>query len=293
MIEIKKQTNNYTNMKNNFKIIFYALIISSISIFNSCKEDLVDNGFTSSTKLDASFTVTSVSTSPNKFVLTSSNENYILSQWDLDDGGGYARGNNKDTIFLPDAGTFNVKHKVMGAGGVFSDIATQTITVATSDPNSGNLVVGGKFVTADDIAKWTITDPNATPWIFANGKATLKATNGIYQAINVTAGKSYKINMVASSTSGCVDTWFEVYCGYGVPVQGTDYSEGGKLYSINTWDGNGKTPFNGKISTIGTVAADNTGIFKATKTGTAYLVIRGGGSLQDGISITNVEFRGM
>jgi len=188
---------------------------------------------------------------------------------------------------------------VVGAGGVLSSAATQTVVVTTSDPNAGNIIKGGKFATASDIAQWTIANPSSSAtWSFANGKATLTATgsngNGIYQAISVVAGKTYQINMLASSTSGCVDTWFEIYCGYGTPVPGTDYSEGGKLYSINTWDGSGKTAFSGKISTIGTVAADNKGVFTATKTGTVYLMIRGGGSdMKSGISITNVEFRGI
>jgi hypothetical protein len=286
-------------MKNNFKIIFYALILSSLSILSSCKEDLVNNGFASSDKLDASFTVTSVSSSPNKFVLTSSNENYILSQWDLDDGGGYARGNNKDTVFLPDAGTYSVKHKVMGAGGVFSDVATQTITVATSDLNSGNLILGNKFASAADIAEWTILDPAGTvPVTFSNGKCLIKSaggwdSNGVFQAISVVKGKEYKVDMVCSSTSGCSETWFEVYCGYSNPAGNTGYSEGGTLVTINTWNGSGTTAFSGKISAIGT-ATDLKGIFTATQTGTVYLVIRAGGNgMGDGIAFTNVEFRGI
>lgn len=277
----------------------FILTIGMMAVMESCSSDMTDNGLSPKSTLDASFTVTPVTSSPNKFVLTSNNENYIFSQWDLDDGGGYAREDNSYTVFLPDAGTYNIKHRVVGAGGVMSNPATQTVVVATSDPNSGNLVKGGKFATASDISQWTIANPSSSAtWSFTSGKATLTATgwngNGIYQAISVIAGKSYKINMLASSTSGCTDTWFEVYCGYSAPVPGTDYSEGGKLYSINTWDGSGKTPFSGKISNIGTVAADNKGVFTATQTGTVYLMIRGGGAdMKSGISITNVEFRGI
>lgn len=269
-----------------------------IIAFSGCSTDFTDNGLVTKDQLSADFTITPVASSPNKFVVSANSENYILSQWNFDDGAGFVNGSTKFELFLPDAGTYTIKHNAVGIGGLVGATASKTVVVATSDPNSGNLIVGGKFATADDIAKWTITSSNGAPWTFTGGKATLKATgwagNGIYQSINVVAGKNYKINMVASSTSGCVDTWFEVYCGYGTPVVGTDYSEGGKLYSISTWDGSGLTPFSGKISTIGTVAADNTGIFKATQTGTAYLVIRGGGSdMKDGISITNIEFRGM
>ena len=270
----------------------------AIIFLTGCSSDLTNNGLETKDKLSADFTIATVASSPNKFVVNANSENYILSQWDLDDGAGFVNGSTKFDLFLPDAGTYTIKHNAVGIGGVIGATASKTIVVATSDPNSGNLIVGGKFATSDDIAKWTVTSSNGAPWTFTGGKATLKATgwagNGIYQAINVVAGKNYKINMVASSTSGCIDTWFEVYCGYGAPVAGTDYSEGGKLYSISTWDGSGLTSFNGKISTIGTVAADNTGIFKATQTGKVYLVIRGGGNdMKDGISITNIEFRGM
>lgn len=285
------------------KYILKTKIAISIGLFGiivlaGCSSDITDNGLATKDQLSANFTITPVASSPNKFTVNASSENYILSQWDLDDGAGFVNGSTKFDLFLPDAGTYTIKHNAVGIGGVIGATSSQTIVVSTSDPNSGNLIVGGKFATVADIAKWTITNPTGTPWTFTGGKATLKATgwagNGIYQAVNVVAGKSYKINMVASSTSGCIDTWFEVYCGYGAPVAGTDYSEGGKLYSISTWDGSGSTAFNGKISTIGTVAADNTGIFKATQTGTAYLVIRGGGNnMKDGISITNIEFRGM
>jgi len=273
--------------------IAFVIGLYGIIALSGCSTDITDNGLATKETLSADFTVTPVASSPNKFVVTANSENYILSQWNLDDGAGFVNGSTKFDLFLPDAGTYTIKHNAIGIGGIVGATASKTVVIATSDPNSGNLIVGGKFATDNDIAKWTLINPNATSWIFANGKATLKSTNGIYQAINVIAGKSYKINMLASSTSGCTDTWFEVYCGYGAPVQGTDYNEGGKLYSINTWDGNGKTPFNGKISTIGTKAADNTGVFVATRTGTVYLVIRGGGGLQDGISITNVEFRGI
>ena len=65
-----------------------------------------------------------------------------------------------------------------------------------------------------------------------------------------------------------------------------------KLYD-NTWDGTGKIPFAGKITDVGSTT-DANGVFSATETGTVYLVIRGGGSnMGDGISITNIEFRGI
>jgi len=258
--------------------------------------------------LDPSFTVAPVVA--NKYKLTpSSNKNVIFSQWDLGDGT-LTKFNPGDTLFLPDAGNYKVRHFVVGAGGISSDTISQTITVATSDPKSGNLILGGKFINATDLAKWTIggTGSGAGVWTFtpatsptASGKETLTASgyagNGIYQAINVTAGKKYHIDMLISSTTGLSDSWLEVYCDYTNPttVSG-DYSAGGKRYSVSTWDSSAaKSPFSGKISKLMLgKAADNTGVFTATQTGTVYLVIRGGGNnMQAGVSITNVEFRGM
>jgi len=254
--------------------------------------------------LDPSFTIESVVS--NRYKLTSSNnENVIFSQFDLGDGT-FNQFNTGDTLFLPDAGIYNIRRFVVGAGGISSDTISQTVTVATSDPKSGNLILGGKFATSDDVAKWTIggTGSGAGVWTHtpgtatSPGKETLTASgyagNGIYQAINVTKDRVYKIDMLVSSTTGLSDSWFEVYCGYTNPatVSG-DYSEGGTLYSINTWNGSGKTQFSGKISIVGT-PTEKKGVFTATETGTVYLVMRGGGNnMQAGISITNVEFRGM
>ena len=248
--------------------------------------------------INPAFTVETITA--NKFKLIPTNdENVIFSKWDLGDGLGFTKYNTGDTLFLPDAGNYTIKRFVAGAGGVTSDTISQTIVVATSDPNSGNLVLGSKFATTDDIAEWTIGGTGSTDgvWTFANSKATLTASGyggrGIYQPITVEAGKTYKINMYVSSTTGVSETWFEVYCGYANPatVSG-DYSEGGALYVINTWAGTGNSAFAGKFSVVG--PTDKNGVFTATTSGTVYLVIRGGGNdMKAGISITNVEFRGM
>lgn len=254
----------------------------------------------SKSDLDASFTIEEVSA--NHYLLEGNIKNVILSEWDLGDGSGFSMLNTADTIFLPDAGTYTLRHYVSGAGGVTSDTISQSLTVATSDPNSGNLIKGGKFTSAEDIAQWTIggTGSSDGVWTFADGKATLTAYSyggrGIYQPIEVEAGKTYSIDMIISSTSGVSDSWFEVYCGYSVPTTSGDYSEGGMIYSLNTWSSSvGTSAFSGKFSALSLGdASNNTGTFTATETGTVYLVLRGGGNnMKDGLSITNVEFRGM
>ncbi|RRQ45468.1 hypothetical protein [Chryseobacterium sp. SC28] len=285
------------------QILFLGLSLSALS----CVPDSVDgdgNGLAPG-NLDAAFTV--AETSANHYKLTAKDQSYLVSRWNLGDGSGFYNGKMVEDIFLPDAGVYQVQHQAIGQGGIVGGTASQTVTVAVPDPVAGNLVQGGKFLDAADWSKWTInnTGPGAQ-WVFTGpsgndpfGKATLTATDsagqGIYQAIQVVAGRKYNIDMVASSTSGCVDTWFEVYCGYNVPIPGSDYNGDGTVYrSINTWDGSGKEPFSGKISIIGAVnPSKNSGIFTATQNGTVYLGIRGGGAdMKDGISITNVEFRG-
>ena len=285
------------------------LSILSISfLMTACVPDRVDgdgNGITP-TNTDASFTVTK--TSENHYTLTASNANYLFSKWNLDDGGGFARGDNTYDIFLPDEGTYNIQHQIIGQGGVVSGTATQKITIAKSDPLAGNLIQGGKFTNAADWAKWTMnfSNPNGNAlWSFTDGKATFVASgwdrNVLYQAVEVVAGRTYKADAVVNSTSGVADTWFEIYVGYTKPTPNTDYTGDGAdntwLRGINTWAGSGKNMFTGKISdpAVGSVNANNkTGTFVATKTGTVYFAIRSGGNdMKSGISITNVEFRGV
>lgn len=287
----------------NIMYSYFLLLATTLAVsYAGCSKPKVDDRGLSETSLNPNFTISSLSGSANRFVLKAADSSYILSKWDLGDGAGASIGSPTKEIFLPDAGAYTITHYAVGKGGqAFS--TTQNVTVATSDPTAGNLVQGGKFANATDWAKWTLnnTNPNGNArWTFSTGKATLTSNgwsgSGVYQAISVVAGRKYKVDMVASSTSGCVDTWFEVYVGYKAPVFGSDYNgdNGTKLRSINTWDGSGKSAFSGKISDIGVVnPSANGGIFTASQSGTVYLGIRGGGSdMKDGISITNVEFRG-
>ncbi|MFV5698856.1 hypothetical protein ACM55H_10850 [Flavobacterium sp. ZT3R17] len=278
--------------------IYLMLSIVTLSSLGSCQsEDFADNGLLDA-NVDPAFTITPVAGSTNRFTLTAQTKNVLGSKWDLGDGAGMHLGKMTETIFLPDAGAYTITHGAIGKGGVVNNI-TQNVVVTTSDPNSGNLVQGAKFETADDISKWTVLTISAsgTAWAFANGKA--KITGGgwnqqaIYQAINVVSGKIYKIDMLASSTTGVSNTWFEVYASPTAPTQNNDYSADGKKAVINTWAGCGGSPFNGKLSNVG-CDTTNEGKFTATVTGVIYLVIKcGGEDLKDGIAIDNVELRGV
>lgn len=276
--------------------IYLMFAIITLSSLGSCQEDATDNGL-SDPNVDPSFTITPVDGSANKFILAAQTKDVMGSKWDLGDGAGMNEGKFTQEIFLPDAGTYVITHAAVGRGGIIKT-TTKDLVVATSDPVAGNILSGGKLANQADWEKWTIANPAATgaSLVFGEGFAHLTASGwagqGMYQAVNVVAGKKYVIDMVTSSTSGCSETWFEVYCGYSAPVTGSDYSEGGKLRSINTWDGCGDKPFSGKISAVGCSADANKGIFSATKTGVAYLVIRGGGNdMKDGIKIKNIEMR--
>jgi hypothetical protein len=278
---------------NNFHYLLFAL--AAVCMISSCKKStVVDRGITES-NLDATFKVTSVAGSANKFLLTANNSSYILSKWDLGTGAGPAIGKQEQEIFLPDAGTYIITHHAFGKGGN-SFTATQTIVVATSDPVAGNLVQGGKFANATDHSKWTILNigGNNGGWVFGSGSVVCStfgnwSQQGIYQAINVVGGKAYKIDMIVSSPLGLVDTWFEVFANSAVPVQGNDYAFGGQVRGINTWTGCGLSAFSGLISTVGCLGSA-TVTFPTS--GTIYLVIKMGGGTSRSVTVKNVEMRG-
>jgi len=278
------------NIKNT---VLYSILVAST--FISCVPDTIDgegNGLTQG-PLDGSFTVTK--TAENRYVLKANSDNYLASRWNIDDEG-FNGGSHIQDLFLPDAGTYVIEHQAAGIGGQVGGTGQQTIVVPTSDPISGNMIQGGRFDTPEEIAKWSIHKISVTKaqWTFGNGQATIIASEGnqqaIYQAINVEEGKKYSIDMVASSDTPLVDTWFEAYVLNSLPADGQDVS--GQIYrSINTWAGCGTSSFKGKVSLVGCDTEKNKGIFTATTTGTVYLVIKCGGKLVSGLNIDKVEFR--
>lgn len=276
----------------------FLMFALSLGTLVSCQPDEVGtgNGLTA-TNTDASFTIAPVAGEVNTYILTAKTKGAILSKWNIGDG--EYTGKFTEKISLPDAGTYTISHTAVGIGGVTAT-TTEKIVVATSDPLKGNLVQGGKLDTASDISKWTVLNISAsgTSWAFANGKATVTGggwnQQGFYQAISVVSGRTYKVDMVCSSTSGVSNTWFEVFVSPIIPTQNSDYSAGGKIRTINTWAGCGTSAFSGKISSVGCDGTSNAGIYTATATETVYLVIKcGGEDLKDGISVDNIELRGI
>lgn len=281
---------------------FAMILMIGLGVFTACQpEDSFQNNGLSS-PIDASFTITSINGSPNRFLLRANSSDIIQSKWNLGIGEGDYAGDRQEEIFLPDAGTYNISHIAIGKGGE-SETVTQELVIAESDPIAGNLVSGGKFQDATDHAQWTIMElsPDAD-WVFGEGNATIHsnggwAQEGIYQAIEVNAGQEYEIDMYVSSTGSFNEMWFEVYAGTTPPVIGQDYNDN-KIMGLSTWDGCGSEPFSGKLSEVGCVANSATGSVVNTVTfansGTIYLVIRCGANTfhPDGITITNVELRG-
>lgn len=275
-----------------------SFLIGSTTLFLiSCTPDTINNDAISQDPVDASFTVSK--TAENRYLLKRNYNNYLNSQWNIDDNG-FNNGKSEENLFLPDAGTYVIEHQAVGIGGQVAGNASQTIVVPTSDPIAGNMIKGGRFDTPDEAAQWSIHKISASgaQWVIGNntGVATIVASGNnqqaIYQAVNVEAGKSYSIDMVASSDTPLVNTWFEVYVLNSLPASGQDVS--GTVYrNINTWDGCGTSKFKGKVSSVGCNNSKNSGVYTATATGTVYLVIKCGGETVNSLKIDKVEFRRM
>lgn len=281
-----------TNFNRKIYTLFGAVLLSAFYI--GCQpEDFGEGNGLTATNVDAAFTVTPVTGKINTYVLKANKPGVVTVKWDKGDGGGAAIGKLIDTVFYPDAGTYNITLTAIGKGGALGN-ASQQVVVENSDPVAGNLIDGGKMETGD-ASKWThFTYSPGVVFGINGGKMVATGGSGghagIYQSIEVVGGKKYKIDMNISG-SGATDVWFEVYLGTATPGAG-DYNSGGTRIALNTWAGCGKTPFNGKLSSISCAGSGNTVTFE--NSGTVYLVIRGGGANfgTTGISITNIEVRG-
>jgi PKD repeat protein len=256
-----------------------TLIMIAVSITACEKDDDV-----AAPTADFDFTVANLAVT---FSNESTNGRYFT--WDFGDG------SDPITAMAPgysyqDEGTYTVTLTVTGRDG--SQVTTTKDVTVTAPPN---LVEGGKFEAGDE-SKWTMLD--LSPGVdvtFTNGAAVWQGGGwgqaGIYQAIELEANKKYQLNMKVSG-SGATETWFEVYVGKAVPVQGQDYSDGGKRLAINTWAGCGTSAFNGPLTSI---SCDGTagGVVEFPTAGTAYIVIRSGGANlgTTGITVDNVELR--
>ncbi len=296
-----KTKNMVTKIRRN-QCIYLVLLVFSLGAMISCHpNDSIDGNGPADPNVDASFTITLIEGVTNRYLLESQGDNVIASKWDI--GTGSYSGSTKEEIFLPDAGTYNIMHTVIGRGGE-TNTSNLELIVPQSDPIAGNIIEGGKLENATDHAKWTALSISASgaELVFNEGSATIFSTQewaqqGIYQAIEVVKDKEYTIDMLVSGGAGFSNTWFEVYAGTIPPVQGQEYSDN-KIMGLSTWDGCATEAFSGSLSTIGCVKNANTDSVNNTVTftesGTIYLVIRSGGQSYDpaGITVTNIEMRG-
>ena len=274
----------------NIKILLVGLIAVTVAGCFPENEDLSLGG----QPPVATFTVEPVAGENNTYVLTNTTDGAFISLWNS--GNGFSQGTAVDTLFLPDAGDYEIQLvTVSNSGSDTSDV--ELVNVATSDPAAGNIVVGGRMDDPDAWTVFTITD--GVSFSIADGKMTGIGGGwghaGFYQPIEVIAGKEYAFNASVSG-SGASDTWFEVYFGSYEPVAYSDYSDGGNQLGLNTWAGCATDEFSGSLLSVGCAGEllESDGKITFAQSGTVYLVVKSGGAnLGDtGISIDNIELRG-
>lgn len=270
-------------------IKYMAFILLAVFTFSACSSD--EETLTNPpTDADAAFTYTVDSENPNKIYFTASpSVETWYEHWSFGDNSA-AEGSSAEKIYYV-KGDYEVRYKVFGEGGTAESV--QTISIA-EDIVGANLAENGTF---DDNSVWQILPISAGAEVsIGNGKATWTGGSwgnvGIFQPVQVKANTPYQIQMDISG-SGMTDGWFEVYVGTAEPVNGQDYSSGGILLGLNTWDGCGNEPFDGPLALLSCSVGSTNGLFEYAEDTDAYLVIRSGGANlgSEGISIDNVTIR--
>ncbi|HEU0227771.1 MAG TPA: DUF1735 domain-containing protein [Arachidicoccus soli] len=120
---------------------------------------------------------------------------------------------------------------------------------------------------------------------------------GVYQAIQVKANLPYKVDMNVEG-SGANNVWFEIWISSKQPVDGQDVTASWDptaktLLGINTWNGCGKSAFNGLLSQIQCEVKVGQGTITFPTSGTYYITIKSGGNDlgTTGIKATNIYFK--
>ncbi|GAB4092583.1 hypothetical protein [Flaviaesturariibacter terrae] len=127
-----------------------ALAVLTLCIgFAACKYSVKDLA----PKPKASFTVTPVSGSVNKYLLTSTSTDAFRYDWDKSTGA-YVTGKSVDTVYFPDHGNYRLRLLVYGQAGV--DSATQTLNVATDDPAA---ITPQKILSGFSSKTWILDQP--------------------------------------------------------------------------------------------------------------------------------------
>ncbi len=286
-------------MLKSINIWIIALGLLSVPLFFSCKEDVYSLG--AAPTADQVSIEKIAGADANHWILKNKSTTTGIAYWDLGNGGKVS--GNEVSVFYPDVDTYTIALTLVTNGGMATSSIVHSQTVA--DPKSGNLVKGGKLATPGDIAQWTIQRINNmdASVVFSGGWATIDNTPwtwgqvAIYQPIQVVAGQKYKVDL-AFKTNGVTNGWFKVYACTSQPVQLTEYTGAilvGEIGIWGDWAVQGP-PLSGLFSTINNPDSGlkSGGIVTFETSGTIWLEIQGGAQeLNDGVSFTNISFRGV
>lgn len=135
-------------MKLRYHTAFYAggVLLFLAAVLLSCKYDVKELG----PKPAASFTVTPIQGQTNRYLLTSTSTNAFRYDWDKGTGS-FAQGQQVDTVYFPDAGTYQVKLLAYGQSGM--DSTAKSIVVAADDPAA---ITPLKLLTGNSSRKWKL-----------------------------------------------------------------------------------------------------------------------------------------
>lgn len=267
------------------RLTLAPVLLVWLFVFTACTEDEEMMALPPGEE-NAIFTYTLNPDNPNEVIFAADPDvDTWYTHWDFGDNTAGEGTEVTKLYFL--AGEYDVRFKIFTDGGTVETVQTISIENDIAGPN---LVQNGELE-GDEF--WTVLPiSGGVDVAFREGAATWTGGGfghvGIYQAIEVEANQQYQINMDMAG-SGLTDCWFEVYVGTTVPMDGSDYNDGGIRLGLNTWDGCGGSPFDAQLTAISCVGGDGT--FEFPTATTAYLVIRGGGADYgvDGLTIDNVS----
>lgn len=274
-------------MFKNIKYPNLLFLLASLFVLVACKNN-EPVPVPPPTSEDAAFTYSVDLENPNKLYFTAQTEvETWYTHWSFGDNTAAEGMEAEKTFFLK--GEYDVRYKIFTEGGTAESVQT---VVIESDFVGPNLIQNGEF-DGDDF--WTVLPISpGMELAIENGTASWSGGGwgnvGIYQAITVEADQAYQINMDIVG-GGLSDCWFEVFAGTTEPTSGVDYSDGGILMGINTWEGCGSDPFEGLFNAVSCAGGDGTFEFPTAQT--VYIVIKGGGADYGatGITIDNVSVR--
>lgn len=270
--------------------ILFGLL--AILVFFSCTPE--DEDLSLGKKAEASFTITDISTPDmkNTYLLESTSEEGAFAyKWDLGNGEVFA-GNQIDTAYFENSGTYDITLTVSSAGGY--TVATQSVTVENDAITGEDLVVGGDM---EDESAWSFTTSGNTPidHAFENGELVVtdgnpaQATLAMWQKLELKGGRAYQFD-ASIRGAGMTNSWMEVILIEEEPAEGSDPS-GDVFVGLNTWTGCGNDAFDTNLLEISCLGD---GRINVATDGTYYLVIKIGswdGYLGDGgLIVDDIEF---